>query len=80
VSNLLIVIGIVLCISQFFLARQNKVKTSVFLAILFSIIVFLMILFELVVLKLFLIVCVMILWVLSIWAITKKEKVIFLLS
>lgn len=73
-ANLLIVIGIVFCISQFFLARQNKVKTSVFLAILFSIIVFLMILFELVVLKLFLIVCVIILWVLSIWAITKKKK------
>ena len=73
-ANLLIVIGIFVCISQFFLSKQGKVKTSLFLAILFSIIVFLMILSGLVGLKLFLTVCAIILWVLFAWALTKKKK------
>ncbi|MDC3413174.1 hypothetical protein [Terrihalobacillus insolitus] len=70
--NLLIVLGIIVCIWQFFLAKKGKVKTSLFIAILFSVIVILMILGELATLKLFVIVIAIILWVLSIWAFTKK--------
>lgn len=73
IFNLLVVIGIVVCILQYFLAKQGKVKTSLFLAILFSIIVFLMILFGLIVLKLLLTVYAIILWVLFAWALTKKK-------
>lgn len=70
---LLIFVGIVLCIWQFFLAKQDKVNKSLFLAILFSVIVFLMILFDLAALKLFLTVCVIILWSLSVWGIKNKR-------
>lgn len=73
IASLLVVIGIVVCVMQFFLARQSKVKTSLFIVILFSLIVFLMILFGLVVLKLFLILCAVILWVLFAWALIKKK-------
>lgn len=70
--NLLIVLGIVVCVWQFFLAKKKKVKTSLFIAILFSVILVLMILGELAVLKLFLFVIAIILWVLFIWALAKR--------
>ncbi|MBM6617801.1 hypothetical protein [Bacillus suaedaesalsae] len=70
--NLLIVIGIVVCIWQFFLAKKKKVKTSLLLAILFSVIVVLMILGELAVLKLFVLAIAIILWFLFIWSFVKR--------
>ncbi|MBP3951795.1 hypothetical protein [Bacillus suaedae] len=71
--NLLIVLGIIVCIWQFFLAKKGQVKTSLFIAILYSVIVVLMILGGLATLKFFVIVAAIILWALSIWAFTTKK-------
>ncbi|KAA0549550.1 hypothetical protein FZW96_06520 [Bacillus sp. BGMRC 2118] len=70
--NLLIVIGIFVCIWQFLLAKKKKVKTSMIIAILFSLIVVLMILGNLAVLSLFVVIIAIILWSLFIWSIVRR--------
>ncbi|GIN62330.1 hypothetical protein J27TS8_23230 [Robertmurraya siralis] len=70
--NLLIVLGMIVCIWQFFLVKKRKARTSLFIAILSGVIVVLMILGMLAVLKSFVIVIAIILSILFMWALIKR--------
>ncbi|MEK4146463.1 hypothetical protein NST02_05155 [Robertmurraya sp. FSL W8-0741] len=70
--NLLIVLGMIVCIWQFSLAKKRKARTSLFIVILTGMIVVFMILGMLAVLKSFVIVIAIILSILFMWALIKR--------
>jgi hypothetical protein len=73
-SYLLLLVGIVVCIWQLSLGIKGKVKTSMLIAILFSVIAVLMILFAVDFVKIYQTVIAIILWVLFGLALTKKSS------
>jgi hypothetical protein len=73
-SYLLLLVGIVVCIWQLSLGIKGKVKTSLLIAILFSVIAVLMILFAVDFVKIYQTVIAIILWVLFGLALTKKSS------
>ncbi|MGE8082042.1 hypothetical protein [Peribacillus loiseleuriae] len=74
-AYLLFLVGIIFCIWQLSLARKGKVKTSLLIAILFSVIAVLMILFAVDFVKIYQTVIAIILWVLFSLALVKKRTV-----
>ena len=72
---LLLLVGIIFCIWQLSLARKGKVKTSLLIAILFSVIAVLMILFAVDFVKIYQTVIAIILWFLFGLALVKKRTV-----
>lgn len=73
-AYLLLLVGIIFCIWQLSLAKKGRVKTSLFIAILFSVIAVLMILFGVAFVKIYQTVIAIILWVLFGLALTKKSS------
>jgi len=73
-AYLLFLVGIIFCIWQLSLARKGKIKTSLLIAILFSVIAVLMILFSVDFVKIYQTVIAIILWVLFSLALTKKSS------
>ncbi|MFJ7977855.1 hypothetical protein ACIQZI_19595 [Peribacillus sp. NPDC096379] len=71
-AYLLFLVGIIFCIWQLSLARKGKVKTSLLIAILFSVIAVLMILFSVDFVKIYQTIIAIILWVLFGLALAKK--------
>jgi purine-cytosine permease-like protein len=73
-AYLLLLVGIVICIWQLSMARKGKVKTSLVIAILFSVIAVLMILFGVTFIKIYQTVIAIILWILFGLALTKRSS------